>query len=119
MFSIPASFTNEAESYITIPPMKQFMRDNSVAERISTLDRPEMLEANVEYGKASEDNAERVLVWLDKTIKEGTKDVYLYSFDIDSDMLSVLQEEQTVIRALGVSLDKARHQHLVGPHYTP
>ena len=40
MFSIPYTFVNEDESYITIPALKRFAREKKKEDLKTTVDRP-------------------------------------------------------------------------------
>jgi len=118
MFSIPKSFSSESEAYITIPPMKQFISEHQIVDAISTLDRSELLEAIIQFGQESKENEECVLSWLDSTLKEGTKDIFIYVLDDEADVLQLFCDDQAVKAALDPLLGNPNRQHLVGFQYS-
>lgn len=83
MFTIPAIFADENESYITLPAMKKFAKERRKEYLKTTVDRPSLITDIEEYANKSEDKQEIVLDWLDCVLKEGIKEVQIWAFDTD------------------------------------
>ena len=69
MFSIPHTFANEDESYITIPALKRFAREKRNKELKTTVDRPQLMQDIESYANQSAEKEEEVLDWLDHVLK--------------------------------------------------
>ena len=50
MFSIPYTFSNEDESYITIPVLKRFAKEKKNEDLKTTVDRPQLIQ-DIDEGK--------------------------------------------------------------------
>ena len=62
MFSIPHTFANEDESYITIPALRRFAREKRKEDLKTTVDRPQLMEDIEKYANQSEENQAQISV---------------------------------------------------------
>lgn len=81
MFSIPYTFANEDESYITMPALRRFAKEKRQENFRTTADRPQLIDDIENYARQSEENKEEVLGWLDQVLIEGIKDVQIKYLD--------------------------------------
>ena len=58
MFTIPHTFANEDESYITIPALRRFAKEKSKEDLKTTVDRPQLIKDIENYANQSEENKE-------------------------------------------------------------
>ena len=116
MFSIPHTFANEDESYITIPALKRFAREKRNDDLKTTVDRPQLLEDIVNYANQSDEKKEIVLDWLDHVLIEGIKEVQIKYLD-DSSPFAFLSNDAYVDGILTPALVDNNNRHLCG-HYT-
>ena len=60
MFSIPYTFANEDESYITIPALKRFAKEKKKEDLKTTVDRPQLIADIENYANQSVEKEEEV-----------------------------------------------------------
>ncbi len=72
------------EDYITIPAIKRFIKSLNEPSMKLSLTREELMQAIVEYGSQSDENAELVQSWVDNVIHEGIKDIHLFYVDLEA-----------------------------------
>lgn len=111
MFSIPYTFANEDESYITIPALKRFAKEKKKEDLKTTVDRPQLIADIENYANQSVEKEEEVLDWLDHVLIEGIKDVQIKCID-DSLMNDLLNDDQYVGKLLEPVLVDKNNQHL-------
>lgn len=111
MFSIPYTFANEDESYITIPALKRFAKEKKKEDLKTTVDRPQLIADIENYANQSVEKEEEVLDWLDHVLIEGIKDVQIKCID-DSLMNDLLNDDQYVEKLLEPVLVDKNNQHL-------
>lgn len=116
MFSIPHTFANEDESYITIPALKRFAKEKRNDDLKTTVDRPQLIEDIENYANQSEEKEEIVLDWLDQVLVEGIKEVQIKYLD-DTFPISLLSDDAYVDNILTPVLADNNNRHLCG-HYT-
>lgn len=112
MFSIPYTFANEDESYITIPALKRFAREKKKEDLKTTLDRPQLLQDIENYANQSPEKEEEVLDWLDHVLIEGIKDVQIKIVDDELFTTTFLNEDEYVERIVEPLLVNADNRHL-------
>lgn len=96
MFQIPSSFSNENESYITLPAMKHFAKERRKEDLKTTVDRPELIQDIENFANRSQENQEVVLQWLDTVLKEGIKEVQIKYLDLELVQVELLREEKWI-----------------------
>lgn len=116
MFSIPHTFANEDESYITIPALKRFAKEKRNDDLKTTVDRPQLIEDIENYANQSGEKEEIVLDWLDQVLVEGIKEVQIKYLD-DTFPLDLLSDDAYVDGILTPVLVDNNNRHLCG-HYT-
>lgn len=116
MFSIPHTFVNEDESYITIPALRRFAKEKRKEDLKTTVDRPQLVEDIEKYANQSIEKKEMVLDWLDQVLIEGIKEVQIRYLD-DAFPISFLSDDAYVHGVLSPKLADNNNRHLCG-HYT-
>ena len=53
MFSVPYTFANEDESYITMPALKRFAKEKKKEDLKTTVDRPQLIQDIENYANQS------------------------------------------------------------------
>lgn len=84
MFSVPYTFANEDESYITMPALKRFAKEKKKEDLKTTVDRLQLIQDIENYANQSLEKEEEVLDWLDQVLVEGIKDVQVKLIDDES-----------------------------------
>ena len=112
MFSIPHTFANEDESYITIPALKRFAREKRNKELKTTVDRPQLMQDIESYANQSAEKEEEVLDWLDHVLTEGIKDVQIKLIDDESLMVNLLNKDEYIEQIVEPLLVDKNNRHL-------
>ena len=112
MFSVPYTFANEDESYITIPALKRFAREKKNEDLKTTVDRPQLLQDIENYANQSPENEAEVLDWLDQVLVEGIKDVQIKLIDDESFTASFINQDEFVEKVLEPLIVNKTNRHL-------
>lgn len=112
MFSVPYTFANEDESYITIPALKRFAREKKNEDLKTTVDRPQLLQDIENYASQSPEKEEEVLDWLDQVLVEGIKDVQIKLIDDESFTTSFIDQDEFVEKVLEPLIVNKANRHL-------
>lgn len=112
MFSVPYTFANEDESYITIPALKRFAREKKNEDLKTTVDRPQLLQDIENYANQSPENEAEVLDWLDQVLVEGIKDVQIKLIDDESFTTSFIDQDEFVEKVLESLIVNKTNRHL-------
>ena len=112
MFSVPYTFANEDESYITIPALKRFAREKKNEDLKTTVDRPQLLQDIENYANQSPENEAEVLDWLDQVLVEGIKDVQIKLIDDESFTTSFIDQDEFVEKVLEPLILNKTNRHL-------
>lgn len=112
MFSVPYTFANEDESYITIPALKRFAREKKNEDLKITVDRPQLLQDIENYANQSPENEAEVLDWLDQVLVEGIKDVQIKLIDDESFTTSFIDQDEFVEKVLEPLIVNKTNRHL-------
>lgn len=115
MFTIPYTFANADESYITMPALKRFAKEKRNNELKTTVDRPQLITDIENYANQSLDNKEVVLEWLDKVLVEGIKEVQIKKLE-DSFTNVFLYDDEYISGILDSLLVNPDCRHLCN-HY--
>ena len=107
-FDIPRTYKENHSDYITLPPIKNFIKTHGIKVPSGST-RDELLNSIIQYGQKSPENEEAVQCWIDDTLKEGIKDLYLYYVPASSGSIQSLLNRPP--------LSKNR-RHFVGNQYT-
>lgn len=112
MFSVPYTFANEDESYITIPALKRFAREKKKEDLKTTVDRPQLIQDIENYANQSPEKEEEVLDWLDQVLVEGIKDVQIKLIDDESFTASFINQDEFVEKVLEPLIVNKINRHL-------
>lgn len=112
MFSVPYTFANEDESYITIPALKRFAREKKNEDLKTTVDRPQLLQDIENYANQLPENEAEVLDWLDQVLVEGIKDVQIKLIDDESFTTSFIDQDEFVEKVLEPLIVNKTNRHL-------
>lgn len=74
MKKIPYSFRSHTEDYLTLPVLKTFSHDNNLD---TTEDKYELLDSIEKFANLNIINEKKVLKWLDHSLKEGRKHIFV------------------------------------------
>lgn len=112
MFSVPHTFANEDESYITIPVLKKFAKERKKEDLKTTVDRPQLLQDIENYANQSPEKENEVLDWLDQVLIEGIKDVQIKLIDDESFTTSFMNQDEFVDKILAPLIVNKTNRHL-------
>lgn len=112
MFSVPYTFANEDESYITVPALKRFAREKKKEDLKTTVDRPQLIQDIENYANQSPEKEEEVLEWLDQVLVEGIKDVQIKLIDDESFTASFINQDEFVEKVLEPLIVNRTNRHL-------
>ena len=112
MFSVPYTFANEDESYITVPALKRFAREKKKEDLKTTVDRPQLIQDIENYANQSPEKEEEVLDWLDQVRVEGIKDVQIKLIDDESFTASFVNQDEFVEKVLEPLIVNKTNRHL-------
>ena len=112
MFSVPYTFANEDESYITVPALKRFAREKKKEDLKTTVDRPQLIQDIENYANQSPEKEEEVLDWLDQVLIEGIKDVQIKLIDDESFTASFVNQDEFVGKVLEPLIVNKTNRHL-------
>lgn len=112
MFSVPYTFANEDESYITVPALKRFAREKKKEDLKTTVDRPQLIQDIENYANQSPEKEEEVLDWLDQVLVEGIKDVQIKLIDDESFTASFVNQDEFVEKVLEPLIVNKTNRHL-------
>lgn len=112
MFSVPYTFANEDESYITMPALKRFAKEKKKEDLKTTVDRPQLIQDIENYANQSLEKEEEVLDWLDQVLVEGIKDVQVKLIDDESFTTSFISQDEFVEKILNPLIVDQTNKHL-------
>lgn len=112
MFSVPYTFANEDESYITVPALKRLAREKKKEDLKTTVDRPQLIQDIENYANQSPEKEEEVLDWLDQVLVEGIKDVQIKLIDDESFTASFINQDEFVEKVLEPLIVNKTNRHL-------
>lgn len=115
MFSIPYTFKDEDQGYITIPALKRFAKEKRNEDLKTTVDRPHLIKEIEEYANQSPEKQEIVLDWLDRVLVEGIKDVRIEYLD-DAFPVDFLIDDVYVHSILSPVLSNNNNCHMNGTY---
>lgn len=81
MFSIPKTYADDNEDYITLLPLKKFAKEFGEGVVHTTSSRQEAISEIEEYANKSTNNCEIVKSWLDGVLTEGIKELQIRFFN--------------------------------------
>lgn len=112
MLTIPATYYNNNEDYITLAAIRSFMRNHPEGRFKVSLPREELLDSIIAFGNQNDSNSETVLNWIDTVLQEGIKDIYLQYAPISEEMQLLFTSESGVENYLDSYRNKALNRHV-------
>lgn len=116
MFEMPDAFKENNEDYITIPVLKEFIRNKKEINTRLTVDRKTLMDHVIKYAESSINAAEEVSEWIDRVVKEGIKDVYVKTIDI-KESKDAIYDWESIERVVAPLLSNVRKEHFCGNQY--
>lgn len=118
MFAWNDTFYKESTNYFTLLPLQLFAKKNQNRYLSPALSRTGLLQAIQKYANESADNEEIVNSWIDDTMKEGRREVYIEEYDNDFFTQEHLRDDEYVRTELNNKLLNRDNQHIIGNVYT-
>lgn len=115
MFTIPSSYRNNYENYITLPVIKKFISANHICNLSQS--REALLIEIEKYADANKENEEEVLNWLDDVLQEGIKEVYLRIFEMEQGIKTLMNSVKTAQNHLDTYVSNGVSGHICGNSY--
>ena len=109
MSVIPSYYTTDAEHYITVSSILSFFEKVSI--KPSSKIKSDLFSELEAFAEKTEENREKVLTWLDATLKEGITELHLFMVSFDMADIQLLSSEN-YITSLQRKLDN-EHGHFV------
>lgn len=117
MFRWNNTFYSDSTNYFTLLPLQLFARSRQNAYLRPNLDRKSLLHAIQRYANESVQNEEDVNSWIDNTMKEGRREIYLEEYDSNPITQAFLKSDESVHEALKPHLLNVENQHISGNVY--
>ena len=122
MLTIPATYYNNNEDYITLTAIRSFMRNHPEGKFKVSLPREELLDSIIDFGNQNDSNSETVLNWIDAVLQEGIKDIYLQYAPISEEMQLLFTSKSGIENYLDAYRSKTLNHHVCmntyGQQYT-
>lgn len=112
MLTIPATYYNDNEDYITLTAIHSFIRSHPAGKFKTSLPRKELLDAIIAFGNQNEANGEAVLNWIDAVLQEGIRDIYLQYAPIPEEMQLLFMSKAGVEKYLDAYRSKTLSPHV-------
>ncbi|MHB9943256.1 hypothetical protein CF065_16955 [Clostridium sporogenes] len=94
---IPWSFKDKNEDYLIIGKLQEFCKENKLP---TSLDKVELINSVVNFAKSEKDNSEKLMEWLDNTLKEGVKKIILTKVESIGNLKNKkIKEWETLIKS--------------------
>ena len=117
VLNIPDSFKNNGEDYITLPVIYNFIKTHKIDTK-GIHKRIDFMEKILEFGKENEENASVVLNWIDDTIQEGIKDIYLKYTPLSDEISVLCSKKDKLTEYLECHISKHFNKHFCQNEYT-
>ena len=115
MFTIPSSYRDNYEDYITLPVIKKFINANHVCNLSQS--REALLIEIEKYADSSNENEEQVLNWLDDVLQEGIREAYLYIFEMEQGIKILMNSVKSAQKHLNTYVSSGLNGHICGNSY--
>lgn len=117
VLNIPNSFKNNGEDYITRPVIYNFVKTHRI-ETKGINKRIDFMDKIVEFGNACDENKSIVLNWIDDTIQEGIKDIYLKYTPLSNEISVLCSKKDKLTEYLEFHISKRLNKHFCQNEYT-
>lgn len=118
MFKWNATFSSETTNYFTCLPLQLFAKRNQNAYLRPNMGRKELLNAIALFANQNPINEEIVNNWVDETMKEGRREVYIEEYDDNPFIKANLDSNNFVNGKLNKAILNVNNQHIAGNHYS-
>lgn len=115
MFTIPYTYENEDERYITIPALRRFAKEKRNEDLRTNIDRAQLFHELKTYANQSEEKKEEVKEWLDHVLIEGIKEVQIKYLDM-STLNYFLYDTEYLTSVFEPLLAEPENRHLCGKY---
>ena len=112
MLTIPATYYNNNEDYITLTAIRSFMRNHPEGKFKVSFPREELLDSIIDFGNQNDSNSETVLNWIDAVLQEGIKDIYLQYAPISEEMQLLFTSKSGIENYLDAYRNKTLNHHV-------
>lgn len=103
---IPFCFKDRNEEYLTIGKLQEFCKKNNLK---TSLDKIELINSIIEFGKKSEDKSIKVYEWIDSTLKEGIKKLIIFKLNNTRQLMNKTEKEWIEIINNKFKIDKSNY----------
>ena len=121
MENIAHIFCNPEEEYWTIPPIKSFLKENDVkVDNVSAIKentKTKLIDAALDFAEQNEENKQIFIEWIDRTVKEGIKEIILHKCQMDEGMNLTFANEASTRKFLDVYVDTESTGYLINSKY--
>lgn len=117
MFNWNDTFYRESTNYFTLLPLQLFAKSNQNHYLKPTLNRLGLLNAIQIFANESLENEEIVNSWIDNTMKEGRREVYIEGYDNNPFVQAKLTNDEYVVDKLNKKILNMNNQHIIGNRY--
>lgn len=117
MFRWNATFSNENTNYFTCLPLQLFAKRYQNAYLKPNMDRKELLNAIALFANQNPINEEIVNNWVDDTMKEGRREIYIEEYDDNLFTRNNLDNDEYVNGKLNKAILNMNNRHIVGNYY--
>lgn len=118
MISIPTTFSDENENYITMLPLRRFAKERQCQYFQSSMTREKIISGLIDFANISKENEEIILNWIDHTVKEGIKDIYVKKFSTFPRLIDKINNWPATDKAFSKSLLNKYNRHFCGNPYS-
>ncbi len=115
MFTIPSSYRDNYEDYITIPVIKKFVNANHICKL--TQSRDFLLSEIEKYASIDKKNEEQVLNWLDDILQEGIRELYLYNYEMEQGIKTLMSSVCSAQKYLDIYVSNDSNGNICGNTY--
>ena len=115
---LPSTYYNNNEDYITIPAIKQFIANHPGKNFKTSYPREELLEQILSYADTDANKEEEVLQWVDKSIQEGIKDIFLEHCQISDRIRVSFKSKDSINDYLCHIMTPGFNKHICQNKYT-
>lgn len=117
MYRIPETFRQPNQDYITLVPLRRFASLYKIKIPSSISRREEYIKRIEAFADASEENREIVDDWLDMTLIEGIKDVYVKDIELSPIIEQNLNTSDKIKECTKSYMKEVIIHHIVGNIY--
>lgn len=111
MFNFPDTFKRENVGYITLDPLKQFVKKENIDGVKYNTHRRDIIDAITDYANCSPENEKAVNDWIDLSIRSGKKDIVIKKISLDEQQKNDFLNEEYLEEKLNEILPEEGKRH--------